>query len=156
MSSSSSDTKSPKQHRRPCPTCPFIRSSEPGATGGSPPSVYVAQTLLPYKIPCHEFIDYSDPEWKESCLQGVPQCVGHAMLRDAIGVAERLPEALLRVVHDPDTGAFTSLAEFWAHHTGESLEEARALLSPAVIRAMILAELSRAGLKQLNGSGKAD
>ena len=133
-----------KQHKKPCKTCPFTEGCEPGALGGSPVGTFIAQTFLPYKIPCHEFIDYSDENWKENCLHGVPQCVGHAMFRDAVGVADKMPEPLLRVEHDPSTGVFAGVLAFYAHHEGCTIEEAHQRLD---IEQELEKEWNRAGKK---------
>lgn len=136
-----------KQHKHPCKTCPFRRDSEPTeCPGRSPLEVYVAQTLLPFRIPCHELIDYDDPDWHSNC-DGVAQCAGHAMLRDAVGVADRMPEAMLHVKHEPVV--FSSLQEFWAHHKQISIAEATDELTVAVVADYARRELQRSGLRSV-------
>lgn len=129
---------------RPCGTCPFRRTVSPGELGGSPPEVYVAQVLLPYLVPCHKHIDYSDQNWKEACITG-QQCVGVAMIRDAMGVAQRMPDALLRAEHIDEV--FPDLYHFWAHHKRVSVEQAKAELTPEKLRQIIITEITRSGAK---------
>lgn len=116
-----------KQHHKPCATCPFTSKCSPGETGGSPAEVYVAQTFLPYWVPCHEFIDYSDPNWKANIQQDIrqtPQCVGHAIMRAKCGVADRMPAPLIAVDPYPDDRVFESIAHFYAYHTQIPLDDA--------------------------------
>ena len=111
-----------KQHTKPCHDCPFTKKAEPGETGGSHPSVYIAQTILPYWIPCHCCIDYDDPNWKTN--YETPQCVGHAMMRANTGVADRMPDQLLRAEPTEDAQVFDSLYQMYAYHVGITEEEA--------------------------------
>lgn len=103
-----------KQHTKVCGSCPFSTKCEPGALGGSPPETYVAQTLLPYWVPCHSHLNYDDPNWKTDYSK--PQCVGHAIMRQYEGVAERMPEKLINIVPYEDNPVFGSLVMFYAHH----------------------------------------
>ena len=43
------------------------------------------------------------------------QCAGAAIFRQKIGVADRLPDALLKIKED-DSNVFATLHEFIAHH----------------------------------------
>jgi len=134
-----------KQLKKACKTCPFRNDSEPTETpGGSHLSVYVGQTFLPFQIPCHERIDYDDPDWKEK-TDPLPQCAGHAMLRQAEGLSDTLPTTLALL--DPDDKAFESIHHWWAHHRQISLEEARQELTTGVIVRMCINELNRAGMR---------
>lgn len=130
-----------KQHRNPCSTCPFTRKSDPGETGGSPTEVYIAQTLMPYWVPCHECIDYSDPDWKTK--YETQQCVGHAMMRDKMGVADKMPEPLLRVAPTEQAQVFDSLTQMYAYHEGITEEEAASFLTPNVVNAIIQYEINK-------------
>lgn len=134
------------QHKNPCATCPFTSKSKPGATGGSSVAVYVGQLFLPYQIACHERINYDDPNWKETC-NDLPQCVGHAMVRESMGVAELIPDQLLKIRRDPKTGAFRDIYEFWAHHEQISVEAAKALLTLPRIISLTFNEILRDGTK---------
>lgn len=135
-----------RQHFRPCGTCPFTNKAAPGETGGSPVEVYVGQTLYPFRIPCHECINYDDPDWKMKC-DNLPQCVGHAMCRSAMGISQHLPNKLLRVEFDRSTGAFRDLIEFWAYHERISYEEALDILTPDKITELCEKEIGRSGAR---------
>jgi hypothetical protein len=140
-----------KQHFKPCRTCPFRKDAEPDESPGySPLPVYVAQTLLPYRIPCHERINYDDPDWKQQC-DDLPQCVGHAMLRHAEGLHFRMPPQLLDV--EPTEVAFESLLHFWAHHRQISLADAAEELSESTKLQMCANELMRGGARILSQEG---
>lgn len=134
-----------KQHRKPCATCPFLKSVEPGELGGSPAEVYVGQTYLPFWVPCHERMDYSDPNWKER--HQTPQCAGHAIMRSKCQVAHLMPDALLHVPASVNDRVFDSLAHFYAHHKKITLFEAKQILTDEGIHAMCEAEWLRSGRK---------
>ena len=62
------------------------------------------------------------------------------MLRKAINL--RLPKDLPLL--DPTPEAFTSLEEFYAHHTGISLEEAERRLTIPAVRYLLVEQLRKA------------
>lgn len=132
-----------KQHKKPCHDCPFTRKSDPGETGGSPPEVYIAQTILPYWVPCHCAINYEDPNWKSN--HATPQCVGHAMMRHKMGIAEMFPEQLLRIEDKPEAEVFDSLVEMYAYHYGISLQEAQAQLTPDYVQYILYVQINSSG-----------
>ena len=136
--------KLPKQSKKPCATCPFTDKCEPGETGGSPVEVYVGQTFGPFWVPCHERVDYSDPDWKVN--YDTPQCVGHAIMRAKVGSAKLMPEPLLRVAPYEGDHVFDDMAAFWAYHKQCSLEEARDVLTDEKIMELLLSEFRRAGV----------
>ena len=132
---------------KPCKTCPFTRNSEPGATGGNPPEVYIAQTLMPFLVPCHCHIDYTDPDWQDKTDE-LPQCVGQAMLRSNLGFDAIMPVKLLRATPDPE--AFATLEEFWCHHTGCTPQEAFVHLTlQDNVKEYIRHELTKTGLRKV-------
>jgi hypothetical protein len=124
-----------KQHKKPCHDCPFTTKAAPGETGGSHPAVYVMQTILPYRIPCHCRIDYSDPNWKKN--DSTPECVGHAIMRVKQGVADKMPEALLRIEPYEGDQVFNNLIEMFCYHTGSTEDEAKAYLELALPQMII-------------------
>lgn len=125
--------KQMKQHTRPRKTCPFRRDSTPGELGGSPVETFVGQTYGAFWIPCHELLDYSDPNWREQ--YHVSQCAGAAIYRANCHPEIGRPEALLKLPKDTDV-VFASPAEFIAHHERISVREAQwvvGLLTPALL-----------------------
>jgi hypothetical protein len=120
---------------KPCKECPFSRTIEPGNLGGSAPEVYVGQIVLPFWLPCHCSANYRG---KETDVNEVSQCAGAAIMRANLGV--HVPRALLSLPPGPD--AFESLAEFYAHHAGISIDSAREYLTPEKVRALALTELN--------------
>lgn len=112
------------QHKTPCAGCPFRKSIAPGKLGGSGPTTYVGQTVGPFWLPCHMSQNYKG---KQSQFAEVSQCAGAAIYRANIGVAERMPSALLSLPQDPDL-VFASQEEFLAHHGKCTLDEARQFL----------------------------
>ena len=140
-----------KQRRKPCSTCPFTMWCKPGETGGSHPSVFIGQSVGPFRIPCHEALDYSDPDWKTSEITDVaPQCVGNAIFRARIGVDQMMPEGILRVEPQDGDGVFDSMAGFFSFHTGISLQDAKDYLSPFTVRVMAVLEVSKAEVRILS------
>lgn len=109
------------EHRKhPCTGCPFSPAVTPGETGGSDPLIYVGQANGPFWLPCHNDPHY---EGKQSDPKTVGQCAGAAIFRANIGVAERMPAALVKLPAN-DQLAFTNEAALVAHHKQISLEEA--------------------------------
>ena len=115
---------------KPCAECPFRRDIEPGFLGGSPVETYLGQILLPFWLPCHRSRNYAG---KASQFDEVDQCRGAAILRANIGVADLMPDELIKL--PPDTRrVFPTLAAFYAHHRGDcTVERAAEFLSPAVL-----------------------
>lgn len=136
-----------KQHNKPCGTCPFAVSPKirPGDLGGSPPEVYVAQHFLPYRVPCHELVDYDTKDWKADANTRA-ECVGFAMCRNSSGSALYLPDALYDQPRTPESGAFRDIWDFWAYHTECSREQALRMLTPNEILRMCVMEVDRHGM----------
>ena len=101
--------------KKPCPACPFTKTVQPGALGGSTPEAFIGQVRGPFTLPCHAHCNFDDPEWR-SKAQGTPQCAGAAAFRTHIGVAGRMPAAIPILPANPDV--FADEYEFLAHHTG--------------------------------------
>jgi len=114
-----------KQHTKPCSTCPFSRDCVPGKLGGSPVETFIGQAFGAFHIPCHERIDYTDPNWRTACVR-VSQCAGVSIYRSNCHPAER-PDMLLVLPANTDL-VFASPAEFMAHHLNISVREATARL----------------------------
>lgn len=113
-----------KQHTTPCKTCPFRRDCTPGKLGGSPIETFIGQAYGAFWIPCHELLDYKDPNWRYQF--DVPQCAGTAIYRSNCHPAVR-PRSLLVLPKDT-TLVFASPAEFLAHHERFTIREAEMLI----------------------------
>lgn len=136
------------QHRKPCKTCPFRRESTPQELGGSPTHVFVGQAYGPFWIPCHECIDYSDPNWREQ--YHAAQCAGAAIYRANCHPDIHRPPTILKL--EPDTTiVFATPAEFVAHHEHMTLKQADEAIQILKPEFLYQCELRRAGAKELTG-----
>lgn len=155
--------KMAKQHHKPCGTCPFAITSTRGcdtenwqSLGYSPPERYVAQYFLPNLITCHEFVNYEDPDWFDKAADpksGIPQCVGFAMCRAGGDVIKVMPDTLLREEHDPESGAFHDIWDFWAYHQNMTRAAALVVLDVPVILALCDQELHRVNGQLFTAAG---
>jgi len=141
-----------KQHRQPCKSCPFSRSVEPGALGGSPVEMYIGQSVGPFLLPCHKTCDLDDPDWKKSFEHNSLQCAGAAIYRANIGVANLLPSGILRLPQDKDT-VFASHAEFVAHHLQVRLYVAEAILRSTTPAQLLRIEMSKPEVRFTDRTG---
>jgi len=107
--------------KKPCKSCPFRRDAMPGYLGsyGSPGEFlevhYAGETLNP----CHESIDYDDPDWRAKFMGGK---MGRACKGQSVFFANslKLPKHGEVVKSERDREAvFSWPAEFLAHHGGE-------------------------------------
>lgn len=131
-----------KQPHKTCETCPFTAKVEPGDLGGSPPEVYVGQYFLPFRVPCHECVDYSEEDWKPGALQS-SECTGFAMCRNGAGVDEQMPDELLKETYQEGPGVFKDIWGFWSFHNECLRIDALIQLRPAVIMGMCAKEMER-------------
>lgn len=129
------------QHTTPCGECPFRRTVEPGALGGSEPEVYIGQAQGQFWLPCHMRQDCTTDEGRRD--PSSPQCAGAAIYRANIGGVAR---PLLELPADPVV-AFASAEEFLAHHRRLPLDEARERLRRTPPEALLRRELGRAGVQ---------
>lgn len=113
---------------RPCSDCPFRRDSTPGWTGDSDPEWFVESALSDYAeyqagsklAPCHQTVDYTDPDWPTKMDQ-VAACAGSLIFAQNNCKTPRDPErerAVKQVDADHET-VFTSRQEFIDHHRRE-------------------------------------
>lgn len=135
------------QHTKPCKTCPFSRSSTPGELGGSPVGTFVGQAYRSFWLPCHECIDYSDPQWRYQYKAN--QCAGAAIYRANCHPAHR-PKALLSLPASTEF-VFASPAEFIAHHCRMSVAEAEAALEILPPALFWETEMRRSGAEDMTG-----
>ena len=104
------------QSGKACTECPFSRNSTSGNLGGSPIEVYLGQILGAFYLPCHMAKNYKGND--TPLLAEHMQCAGAAIFRRHIGIADRIPDPLLKLDTD-DGNVFTNLAEFIQHHDPE-------------------------------------
>lgn len=126
------------QHLSPCRECPFSRAAtdEDLAKGGSQPERYIGQAYGPFLLPCH-----MDPKYSQAdCGLHMLQCAGAAIFRANCGVADRMPDALLRAEPDAER-VFASPAELLARHARVGLDEAEAYLGLMTPDALLRLEL---------------
>lgn len=137
-----------KNQVRPCNECAFRRSSPadfqvPGTLGGSPPTVYIGQTQGNFMIPCHKLCDFKDPNWRDKAFE-TGQCAGAAVYRANLGLTPPEPINTLPADHE---AVFSSHAEFLAHHTGLTKEDAVKYLEIVTPDRLLAAEKERAGVR---------
>lgn len=136
------------QHRTPCKECPFRRSVEPGALGGSQPEVYIGQAEAGFYLPCH--MRYKEGvSAKAQDPNEVAHCAGAAIFRSNVGVTvPMLPPdvaAQQRADFPKDTeNVFASYGEFLAHHGHVSVIFANYLLDNITPLMLARAEARRA------------
>ena len=105
----------------PCIACPFTKTVEPGALGGSEPETCIGQAYGPFILPCHMACDFDDPEWKAQTV-ATPQCAGAAAFRAKVGIAPYLPSGIHKL--PPHPNVFEGPVQFLAHHQGIGQDKA--------------------------------
>ena len=109
----------PKLGRKhPCAGCPWLRTSWPGYLGDDVPvHFYRMSVTCENDMPCHEQIDYSDPDWIENQFPSADRCAGNLIyFRNHLKSPRRpeLDEAVRAV--KPSPHVFQWAEEFMAHH----------------------------------------
>jgi len=113
----------------PCAECPWLRRSMAGYLGADEP-VHFYRESVTYEglMPCHNEIDYDDPDWTETQLPDVSLCAGNLIyFRNNLKRPRRLElQAPFEAVR-PSRHVFSWPEEFMAHHAqqGEARELAR-------------------------------
>jgi hypothetical protein len=114
--------------KKPCNDCPFRRASTPGWTGGAPPEWFVDSALAdfaqyhfgdgPQVAPCHQTVDYTDPNWEQKHLPDAAACVGSLIFCKNNAKSPRDPERSLMVseVKRDTEEIFTTAQEMIDHH----------------------------------------
>jgi hypothetical protein len=120
----------------PCAECPWRTTSLRGYLGTDEPVHFYWQSVtVEGMMPCHEQIDYEDPDWKQTQLPGVDLCAGNLIHFRNTMKAPRRPElaAAVRAVK-ASRAVFTWPWEFMAHHMPRaSQEEVKAAASRACL-----------------------
>jgi hypothetical protein len=121
---------------KPCKTCPFSRTVEPGALGGSPIHVYLGQIQGKFWLPCHSQYAEAVGTVRD------PHCVGASIMRANLGIN---PSPALPTEGKNTEIVFNDLAEFAAHHFGGYLttQEVRQALTPEALKFFLDAEIRR-------------
>lgn len=117
------------KHIKPCSDCAFRRNARPGWTGAANAYELVAAPLTDSSLPCHQAVDYSDPEWETTQLPDAPLCAGALAFTANIIKRPRDPELAFAVeaVGKRDD-VFAMPSEFLTHHGAEPLDTTYAIL----------------------------
>jgi len=102
--------------KQPCSDCPFRRKAMPGWLGAGSPESFVDCMNRDEPLPCHQTIDYDDPDWlaKWSAQENGSMCAGALVF-----MANKLqrPKAPGFPTLPPDkTNVFANTIEFVRHH----------------------------------------
>jgi hypothetical protein len=104
-----------ENRKRPCPSCPWLKRAklEPdGTIGMSSPLVYIGQVQKNFWLPCHSSQNYAG---KATTMTEHNHCAGAAIFRTNIGVADKMPKAILTLPEDKEN-VFATREEFLAHY----------------------------------------
>lgn len=103
--------------KKPCGQCPFRRKSLPGYLGSSSPQEFIAATMNDATMPCHNSVDYAEPNWEDQLAPGgsARHCAGAAILFSNT----------CKLSMDPDrpklkadrANVFSNSREFLEHHS---------------------------------------
>lgn len=96
---------------KPCPECPWSKTSAPGWLGTSTPIEFLQQSEAGIHMPCHLHVDYERPDWQKQANRA-PACRGR--LIHFANRSKRVP-GLPSV--ERDDGFFTNPQEFIDHHS---------------------------------------
>jgi len=102
--------------KKPCRSCPFRRTSLPGWLGAAMPEEFALSIARDEALPCHESIDYEDPEWltKWESRERGEHCIGSLILARNVLKLPRFKDA---PKVEPDRAlVFGSFKEFIEHH----------------------------------------
>lgn len=102
---------------KPCSDCPFRRKSMPGWLGHSSPEGFIDCMQRDEPLPCHQTIDYDDPNWLDKWV--AQQDTGKMCAGALIFMANKLQRAHDRdfptMTKDKET-VFSNSVEFVRHH----------------------------------------
>lgn len=102
--------------KAPCNDCPFRKKAMPGWLGAASPQDFIDSILHEDPLPCHQTINYDDPDWKakwESAKTG-KMCAGALIHSANIAKAPRDP-AFPRMPADRET-VFATPRDFLHFH----------------------------------------
>jgi hypothetical protein len=112
--------------KQPCSDCPYRRDSRQGWTGGARPEWFAFSALADHAeyqhgsclAPCHQTVDYGDPNWPEQLADGrAAACAGALIMARNNGKMPQDPRraAAVRSV-DRDENVFRYGEELVRHH----------------------------------------
>ena len=119
----------------PCAVCPHRVTSVRGYLGeDNPVDFYRASVTHEGRVPCHEQIDYSDPDWEVTQLPRADLCAGQLIhFRNMMKVPRHPALALAVAAVKHSKAVFTWPWEFLAHHMpGATEEEVQAAMRQAL------------------------
>lgn len=131
-----------KTTTKPCGSCPFSKTCEPGALGGSPITTYLGQICGPFMLPCHSQKGYKG---NDTAMEA-EQCRGAAIFRANIGVADMMPDMILGLPALSDPNVFPTLTSFIRHHVPDATDNKVAAMI-ALIPEFLHEELEKAKAK---------
>lgn len=116
----------PKLGRKtPCPGCPWLRISRRGYLGeDEPESFYRGAITNESPWPCHEQINYKDPEWAATQLPDADLCAGQLIFfRNHLKMPRgpEMADAVRQV--KPSRHVFKHPEEFVRHHAPDADDE---------------------------------
>jgi hypothetical protein len=106
------------KHKKMCKSCPWRKGSLKGYLGEDTPKDFWRTTLSQSQMPCHESVNYEDPNWRDSLDdETTPHCAGALQ---ALKTSASIPrdaehaEAVKAVEVEPDH--LDPFSEFLKHH----------------------------------------
>lgn len=101
---------------KPCNDCPFRLKAMPGWLGAGAPESFIDCINRDEPLPCHQTVDYEDPDWKEKWMaqQTGKMCAGALILAANTGKMPR-DRSFPRMEPD-DTAVFASPIDFVRYH----------------------------------------
>lgn len=111
--------------KTPCKDCPWRVTSLPGYLGEDDPVHFYWQSVThENEMPCHEQIDYGDPDWQETQLPGTDLCAGmliHFRNSCKMPVTPKMTAAVKEV--KPSAAVFLFVTDYMRHHLPRASEE---------------------------------
>lgn len=90
------------------------RKAAPGWLGADTPEHFIQTVHINDEMPCHQTVDYSDPEW-ELRLGEATACAGVAIYHENVSKLPR--DRQVRRLQGDMKNVFASPREFIAHHS---------------------------------------
>lgn len=105
-----------------CNDCPFRRKALPGWLGAGSPESFIKCILDEELLPCHQTLDYEDPQWAEKWVSGDGgrACLGALVMTRNMAKLPRDPN-FPRAERDNET-VFSSPREFLEYHNNAEVK----------------------------------
>ena len=127
------------EQQAPCATCPWRRDATP--IGADAPRRLV-HGLISIFVPCSHGAEYIEPNWRERSVAALPTpCAGVAVFRANTNRAQFMP-AILNTHKAEHVDVFSTPAEFVAHHTDMSVDDAQGMIDARSIASMCAEEMA--------------